>query len=169
MGSRNGLVGKTVEWKLGDKGCSPPPPAPPTVTGPGFSKPRILTYSLQMVSSCSQLISVFLKGFCPDYGAWRWGSRLNFSTHPLGPPCSGTPGKQVGWAIAGQLPGELRNFLRDNSFIIREVSLAGNLGPVTKSLSYWMGVATPRTGWCVYSDLPLGPAPSGHVAVCVRE
>lgn len=62
-----------------------------------------------------------------------------------------------------------RSFLRDNSFIIREVSLAENLGPVTESLSYWMGVATHSTGWCVYSDLPPGPAPSGHVAVCVRE
>lgn len=48
------------------------------------------------------------------------------------------------------------------------MSLAENLGPVTKSLSYWMGVATHSTGWCVYSDLPPGPAPSGHVAVCVR-
>ena len=41
-----------------------------------------------------------------------------------------------------------RNFLRDNSFIIREVSLAENLGPVTESLSYGRGVATGSTG-CV--------------------
>lgn len=58
--------------------------------------------------------------------------------HP-GPPCPRGP-SEIGFLGGG-------GTLRDNSFIIREVSLAENLGPVTESLSYGR-VATGNTG-CV--------------------
>lgn len=80
------------------------------------------------------------------------------------PPSGSTVPQQ---AIEVGFQGELRNFLWDNSFIIREVSLARNLGPGTESLSYGLGVGHWQYRVCVYSGLPPGPAPSGHVAVCV--
>ena len=79
--------------------------------------------------------------------------------------------EQVGEALEGGSQGEVRNFLGDNPFIIREVSLAGNPGPVTRKSQLWDGNAAPSTVWCVYSDLCPGPAPSvwarGCVCVCV--
>ena len=62
-----------------------------------------------------------------------------------GPPPGPTMSPQ---AVEVGFLGGGRNFLGDNSFIIREVSLAENLGPVTESLSYGRGVATGGTG-CV--------------------
>lgn len=48
------------------------------------------------------------------------------------------------------------------------MNLAESLGP-QQSLHNGVGVAALSTGWCVCSDLCPGPAPSGHVALCVWE
>lgn len=59
-----------------------------------FSKPRRHAYSFHVVSSFHSADSIFLK-----VPSWLWGCgwfQLGFNVHHLGPPCPGTPGKQVG-------------------------------------------------------------------------
>lgn len=53
-----------------------------------------------------------------------------------GPPPGPTVSPQ---AVELGFPGGGRSFLGDNSFIIREVSLAENLGPVNRKSQLWEG------------------------------